>query len=255
MKRLNLLFLGLLLVAGGLHATAADETTPAPASPPITDSATLSDHYHAVLARPEFQETEETGIDSRLRDALTQFFTHLGAKFGEFRYASEIPGIASLFLTLLVAVIVAGFLYVGLRLPRNPRSANDENEMDAQGDKKSRVPENFEEEIQRAVEQSDWQRAWLATWRQFLSRLEAARLAEPDRSRTNREYLAQVRREPVSASGLSLLVTLVDAYDQFIYGRHPIDAGQWHAFRDQVNEAALLLHLDAPKPVSPGAAA
>ena len=48
-------------------------------------------------------------------------------------------------------------------------------------------------EIVAAIHAGDWHTAYLAAWRQFLSRLEHRHLVDNDRTRTNREYLAHFR--------------------------------------------------------------
>jgi hypothetical protein len=103
-------------------------------------------------------------------------------------------------------------------------------------------------EVQKAIRSGDWHAAWLAAWRQFLSRLENHRLVEADRTRTNREYLAQLREKTLPSPALALLTALVDAYDRFIYGHRPIAEPDWHLFHQQVSEAGLLLHLDGKSP-------
>ena len=108
-------------------------------------------------------------------------------------------------------------------------------------------------EIQEAIRASDWQAAWLAVWRQFLFRLENRQLVEADRTRTNHEYLAQLRKRDLPSPALALLIAMVDAYDCFIYGHRPIAESDWHLFHQQVSEAGLLLHLDdkSPRPKPP----
>jgi hypothetical protein len=112
------------------------------------------------------------------------------------------------------------------------------------GPKTFQPPEFYELEIQQAIRAGDWHTAWLAGWRQFLSRLEKGQLVEADRTRTNREYLAQLRAQSLPTSAFALLTGMVDAYDRFIYGRQSIAKPDWDHFYRQINEAALLLHLD-----------
>jgi hypothetical protein len=46
------------------------------------------------------------------------------------------------------------------------------------------------------------------------------------------------------ASALALVIGMVDAYDRFIYGRAAIGEAEWNEFHEQIEEAALLLHLN-----------
>jgi hypothetical protein len=77
------------------------------------------------------------------------------------------------------------------------------------------------------------------------------RLVETDRSRTNREYLAQLSAQPLPASALPLLAGLVEDYDRVVYGLRTIDEPRWLSFRRQVDEVSLLLHLRDRMPASP----
>jgi hypothetical protein len=232
----------------GLISLRADETAVAvtalsAAEAPITDSAQVGRHYRDVLGRPQFQDVDEPNASIRVEDWLSQWFKRLGARFGEFKYASRMPAFESLLMTVLVVFSLSGLLYIMVRLTRRD-GTEAEPGIDIPGAKIFRAPEFYDEEIRQAVRGGDWHTAWLAGWRQFLSRLEHRQLVEADRTRTNREYLAQLRGKTLPASGLALLTRMVDAYDRFIYGRRSIDESDWAIFREQMDEAALLLHLD-----------
>ena len=233
----------------GTHSLCADEpaiipppTNAAPA--PITDPVRVGEHYRQVLARPQFQETDESAVNTRLEEWLSQWFKRLGARFGEFTYTSRMPAFESLLMTLLVVFSSAVLLYIMVRLTRRRGGMEPEQATGIPGRKIFRPPEFYDEEIHQAIRARDWHTAWLAAWRQFLSRLEHSHLVEADRTRTNREYLAQLRGKPLPASALALLTGMVDAYDRFIYGRQSISEPEWNLFRRQIDEAALLLHLD-----------
>ncbi len=221
-----------------LHADDSASTAP------ITDPARVGEHYRQVLARPQFQETDETAIDTRFEDWLTQWFKRLGATIGEFKYSNRMPAVESLLMTLLVTFSIAVLFYIMVRLTRRRAGMEPEPAAGVPGQKAFRPPEFYDEEIRQAIRAGDWHTAWLAAWRQFLSRLEHGHLVEADRTRTNREYLAQLRAQTLPSSALALLAGMVDAYDRFIYGRLSIRESDWAFFRAQMEEAALLLHLD-----------
>ncbi len=101
------------------------------------------------------------------------------------------------------------------------------------------------------MQAQDWHAAWLAAWRQFLSRLEHRSLVDADRTRTNREYLAQLRGKALPVPALAVLSGMVDAYDRFIYGRQLIGEQDWNAFHRQIDEAALMLHLQEKRSSTP----
>jgi hypothetical protein len=85
--------------------------------------------------------------------------------------------------------------------------------------------------------------------------LETGHLVPADRSRTNREYLAQLRAEPQSAPALALVGDAVEDYDRFIYGRRAIAEPEWRSFQGRLDEAALLLHLrESAAPPAPKSA-
>jgi hypothetical protein len=211
---------------------------------PVTDPTLVTQHFHEVVARPEFIDTQDTGVGSHLQDLLSQWFRSLGRKIGELQYTSRMPAFESMLMSLLVAFSLAILIYIAFRLWRS-RGWTWDSEIEAApaNEAKLRAPESYDEEIKQAVISRDWHTAWLAAWRQFLSRLERDSLVEPDRTRTNREYLGQLRDRPLPATALALLTGMVDAYDRFIYGRRVIGEAEWTEFRRQLEEAALLLHL------------
>jgi len=236
---------GLLLAALLALPLRADD------APAVTDPAQVAQHFHQVAARPEFADAPDSGATPRLEDLLSEWFQSLGKRIGDFKYASSMPAFESLLMAVLVAFSIAIVAYIVLRLTRGHRWTWRESETPAPEEKTLRPPETYDAEITHAVDTQDWHAAWLAAWRQFLSRLERRRLVEADRTRTNREYLGQLRGQPLPASGLALLTTMVDAYDRFIYGRAPIGEAEWKDFHQQIEEAALLLHLDDKRATEP----
>jgi hypothetical protein len=235
-----------LLGCLGAMSAIGDDNGHAPA--PVTDAAQVGNHYRAVVLRPEFQDSGDINIDDRLREVLAQWFYQLGEKMSQFKYVSEMSRVASMMLTGMVILCVGGFIYVVARIYRRRGRFDLDEEEAAPGGKIFRAPEFYEKEIRDAVAARDWHTAWLAAWRQFLSRLENRQLVEADRTRTNREYLAQLRERTLPSPALELLTGLVDAYDLFIYGRKPIAEPDWNQFQRQVGEAGLLLHLDHGHP-------
>ena len=243
------LLLALALLA--IQSLRADDLPPHSGTP-ITDPAQISAHYHEVLSHSQYQEVAEPPVNTRIADWLSLWFKSLGARFGEFRYASRMPAFESLLMTLLVALAIAVLLYIMVRLTR--RRGRMELDLDdaVASPKNFRPPEDYDRQIVAAIHAGDWHEAYLAAWRQFLSRLEHRHLVDNDRTRTNREYLAQLRGKSLPGSALELLNGLVDAYDRFIYGRQSIAEADWANFRERLNETALLLHLDEKiKPASP----
>lgn len=248
--------LALLAMAWGALAVLplrAQDNAPVPAAQavpaPITDPAQVAERYHQVMSRPEFEDVSENDTGSRIREILSQWFTQLGVKFGEFKYADKMPVFASLLMTLLVALCLSGLLYIIIRLRRGRGERKEKRDEGVPAQKVFLSPESYDAEIRAAIEAGDWHHAWLASWRQFLSRLENRQLVEADRTRTNREYLAQLREQSLPATALGLLTGMVDAYDRFIYGRKPVGEPDWNQFHQQIDEAGLLLHLnDKPGP-------
>jgi len=250
--RLFRLILPALLLLGFFSAASLRADEPAAGSPPpVTDPALVGEHYRQVLARPPFQEIAEPAVNFRIEDWLSQWFKRLGAKIGDFKYASQMPAFESLLMTLLVVFSIAVLFYIMFRLTRRRGGMDAEPVTGIPGQKPLRLPESYDEEIAQAIRNADWHAAWLAAWRQFLSRLEHRHLVEADRTQTNREYLAQLLGKPLPASAFALLTGMVDAYDRFVYGRAAIGEPEWNLFHRQIDEAALLLHLDDKKTGAP----
>ena len=223
---------------------ADDNPSPAAVATPVTDPVLVAQHYRQVASRREFIDVEDSGLNPRIEDMLSDWFQNLGKKFGDFKYSSRMPAFESLLMSTLVVFSLAIIIYVAFRLTRGHPWTWHEVEPPVPGEKALRAPQSCDKEITQAVEAGDWHAAWLAAWRQFLSRLEHRSLVEADRTRTNREYLGQLRAQPLPATALALLTATVDAYDRFIYGRAAIGEAEWNAFHQQIEEAALLLHLE-----------
>lgn len=256
MKRARVVALAtvsLLATFAPLHAD--DSPPPQPAPLAVTDPVLVAQHYREVANRPEFADGQDSSANPRIEDLLSEWFQNLGKRIGDFKYASRMPAFESLLMSVLVAFSLAIVAYIVLRLTRGHRWTWRESESPMPGEKTLRAPETYTAEITRAVQTQDWHTAWLASWRQFLSQLERRSLVEADRTRTNREYLGQLRGQHLPASSLALLTAMVDAYDRFIYGRAPIGETEWNDFHRQIEEAALLLHLDDKRTPEPGAAA
>ena len=243
-----------VLISGtalSLRADDIDDIRPAPAAPPMTDPAQVGRHFQEIIAQPRYHDLGEPTVNSRIEDWLSQWFRNLGSRFGEFKYASRMPAFESLLMTLLVVFAIAILLYIMVRLTNRRGRMESEREAETAGHGTFRPPEAYNGEIERALLVGDRQAAWLAAWRQFLSRLEYGNLVDADRTRTNREYLAQLRGRSLPASALGLVTALVEAYDRTIYGRQSIAEVDWTRFRSQIDEAALVLHLEDKTKAAP----
>ncbi len=244
MNRLGCVILLTLLGASWLQADITPDAPSAATPQPQTNPALVAEHYRQVLARPEYTEEREPDVNSRLKEWLSVWFMRLGSQFGEFKYASRMPAFESMLMTVLAALSIAALLYTMARLTRRRARIDPESPRSAPGPKVFHPPETYDDEIEQAIRSGNWHAAWLATWRQFLSRLENRQLAETDRTRTNREYLAQLTAKAIPLPAANLLTSMVDAYDQYIYGRRKIDETDWNHFHQQISETGLLLHLD-----------
>lgn len=249
-------FLAALLLLGGLAllpamADDSDTTNNPTSSAPVTDPALVAAHYRQVLTQPEFQETAEPDVNDAMRSWLSRLLARFGQKFVQFQYAQEMPRFASMMMAVFIVAAMAGLVYVSVRVLRRRMDPNFSEQPEAPAEKIFRPPEFYEEELRRAITAGDWHTAWLASWRQFLSRLEMGQLVAADRSRTNREYLTELRAQPGNAPALPLVTGVVDAYDRFIYGRREIAETEWRSFQDQLDEASLLLHLSDRPHLSP----
>jgi hypothetical protein len=239
-----------ILLLGLLSLRAEDSDASSAHAAAITEPAQASAQYRAVLAQSQFQEVAEPPVNTRIEDWLSQWFKSLGARFGEFKYANRMPAFESMLMTLLVVFAISILIYIMVRLTRRRARMELEPDDEIAGQKTFRPPEDYDREIVAALGAGDWHAAYLAGWRQFLSRLEDRHLVEADRTRTNREYLAQLAGKSLPGSAWALLNGLVNSYDRFIYGRQPLAESDWAVFRGQIDEAALLLHLTKKSPVA-----
>jgi hypothetical protein len=210
---------------------------------PVTNPATVEQHYREVATRPEFHETAETMADVHWSEWISQWLRHLVSRFQDFRYAGQLSGTARVFVIIMMALALAGLVLLLIRLSHRRRDAAREELGEEPTGKKLLTPMQYETRLRAALAERDWHKAWLAAWLQFLARLENRHLVEADRSRTNREYLAQLRGQSLPQGALPLLVEMVNDYDRAIYGRQPIDEAGWSAFRDRVGELTLQLGL------------
>jgi hypothetical protein len=240
MRRALVLITAITLAVDARGADPANSGTP---SPPVTDPAAVAAHYHQVVARPEFRETDETLADLHWGDWLSQWVRHLVSRFQDFQYAGQFSNVARAVVVIFAALAVAGLFLLLRRLSRRRHErAAEETDLPEAGTT-FLTPEQYETRLHRALENHDWHGAWLAAWLQLLARLEHRQLVAADRSRTNREYLAQLRAQRLPEEALPLLARMVDDYDRVIYGVRPIDEAGWTAFRDRIDEITLMLSL------------
>jgi hypothetical protein len=253
----RLRFLAALLLLGGVMfrpalADQVDAGNVPTMTAPVTDPALVAARYRQVLALPEYQEATGPDVNDALRNWLSRLLARFGQKFDQFQYAQEMPRFASMVMAVFIAAAMAGLVYVSVRVLRRRMDASFSERPDAPAQKIFRPPEFYEGELRLAIAAGNWRAAWLASWRQFLSRLEQGQLVAADRSRTNREYLAELRSKTGNAPALPLVAGVVDDYDRFIYGRRAIAEPEWRSFQGQLDEAGLLLHL-GEKPGPPPA--
>jgi len=226
----------LLVLAPGLRA---DDPPPAP----VTDPVVVQQHYRTVLERPEFHLQEESHGDIQWTDWLSQWLTHLVSRLQNFKYSGQISAVAWLLVIALTALAIAGLVYVLVRLSRRKRDGVLDPAEPLPERHALLSPRQYDERLRSALEKNDWHGAWLAAWLQLLARLENRHLVDSDRSRTNREYLEQLRGQSLPPAALPLIARLVDDYDRFIYGLRAIDETGWSAFRERIDEVTLMLNL------------
>jgi hypothetical protein len=238
----------LIVLVSALRAHGDEGAAPVP----VTDPAIVAAHYHQIAARPEFQETDETLGDLHWGDWLSQWLRHLVSRFQDFQYAGQFSVAARALVVIMAAAALGGLTYLLRRLSRRrrERAAEEETEVPAPG-KTFLSPRQYEGRLRQALQRRDWHGAWLAAWLQLLARLERRQLVAADRSRTNREYLAQLHAQRLPAEALPLLAGMVDDYDRVIYGVRPIDEAGWTAFRERIDEVTLMLGLREPRTEEP----
>jgi hypothetical protein len=178
----------LIALAPGLRA---DDQPPAP----VTDPAVAQQEYHAIVAKPEFHETNESFGDLRWTDWLSQWLTHLVSRFQDFKYANEMSGFARLLVYLLAALAIAGAIYVLVRLSRRKRDGAADEVEELPPGKTFLSPLQYEKRLSLALENHDWHAAWLAASRPIAAgrianiwRSCAPRRCRPPRCRLSRGW-------------------------------------------------------------------
>ena len=229
-------FLFVVMLALGSLARANDK-------PPVTDPSAVQQHYREVVSRPEFHETPETLADLRWSDWFSQWMKHLVSRFHDFKYVGQLSDTARVIVVIMTALAIAGLIALLVRLSRRRRDRGLAEVESQPAGSVLLTPRQYEQRLRHALAQQNWHGAWLAAWLQFLARLENRHLVEADRSRTNREYLAQLRAQALPEGVLVLLTRMVDDYDRFIYGCRTIDETGWNVFRERMDELTLMLGL------------
>ena len=221
-----------ILVGGLSSALLGNETAPPPSTPnatPIVDPVEVSARYQQTLQQPLYHETAEIDPHAEVRDWLSRWFKPNWPGVQPFRVYGRDAALR------LAGDDGAGrahrhLLALCFRAVDAPVRPLESPSVSPRRRIAFRRALGFVSiELQRALSDRDWRRAWQATWRNFLFRLEQAKLVASDRSRTNREYLAQMRELPPSA--LHQLNRMVSDYDRLIYGDRPIGEDDWKSFQ------------------------
>ena len=171
--------LGLLALLAGVLPLSAEPAPPA----------AVEAHYREVAQRPEFQETADLDSQPSWQDRAAQWLRHFGSSFDQFKYAPQMSKLAATLFTGLTLVALVGILYVSARVLRRQYERRRTGEAI---DPPRATESAAEPDLAQTVAEGHWRAAWRIVWRQFLFRLEASGLVAADRTRTNREYLAQL---------------------------------------------------------------
>ena len=244
----SLLVLSLVLITGWSQ-THASYLTPSPTqerSAPVVDAVLVSAHYRQVLQEPLYQEPTEVNAHAQIRDWLSRWFSRIGQDLDHFQYEKELPRFASLLMASLGVLTTLTLLYVLVRLTRHWRGGDLIRTRHPAGYPAVSEFDSSAADLTEALAQRNWRGAWRATWRHFLFVLEQGKLVASDRSRTNREYLAQVHDIPTSA--FDRLGKIVAEHDEVIYGERSIAEDDWKSFQQLTEEAAFSLNLAIPRP-------
>ena len=249
MKALFLLF---TLILGGLLSANGTEASPSPFSSdasPVVDPALVSARFHQVLQQSLYRENTEPDPHAEVRDWLSRWFNSIGQDFDHFGYSEEMPRFASLVMTTLGVLTGIALLYILARLIRRSGRWDRTRAFGDNGFPTGPQMDSSAMDLNQALANRDWRRAWRATWRNFLFLLEQGKLVASDRSRTNREYFAQVRDLPLPTA--SRFDQMVSDYDRVIYGERAIEENDWRSFQQLVEETAFSLNLrEKPAPVA-----
>jgi hypothetical protein len=227
-------------------ALAAHPLVPAP----ITEPSVLDAHFRQILQQPEFQRPEQADLWERLSEWLIAVFQSLQESFNQFRYARELGNFSTFVMWLVLMLAILAFFYWGFRIWHARRAFFDLPRPQPTGSRFFEAPEIYEPRLDHAVQQRQWNKALRLAWLRFLSLLERREWVFADRTRTNWEYLQQLKQRPDAAPALALLQRLALRYDHHVYGGAPAENGDWTEFSQGLEQAQALLRL-APRPLSP----
>jgi hypothetical protein len=226
------------------------------AQPPetaVTAPDAVRARYLEELTDPAYHDIAPPGLLERLGDWLAHWMTSLDSAFRNFRYAEQLSRFSAFMMWVILVVGLAAVIYWAARLIRSQRLELDASAPRAVGTRYFSPPESYEPEIERAVLGQDWSTALLFGWRRFLAQLERKELVEADRTRTNWEYLGQLRGKTSHPAAPEILQVLAEQYDRVVYGSAPFGAEDWNRFRRQLDDLTHLLHLNTSHPVSSAA--
>jgi hypothetical protein len=192
-----------------------------------------------IFAAPPFTSRELPSAWSRFWDAIgraiARFFESL---FGRLPAPAVNPGPAQSFSGLSptgwILLVIGCLLLVALILDAI-RGVRRSVVAEARAREEAEVEERLTtaEAVDRAAVDAragDYRSAARHLYLSSLLWLEEHGLLRYDRSRTNREYLMQLRGKPVHDD----LVPVVETFERVWYGHRPLDAASYDAYRQQV---------------------
>ncbi len=217
----------------------------------MTDPALVAQHFQQVAARPEFYDAHDTGVNPHLEDLLSEWFQRLGKKMGDFKYASRMPAFESLLMSLLVVLSLAILGYIVFRLTRGRMWTWNEAPSLPRAKRRYARLNTTTKRSRMRLPRATGTRRGSRRGASFSPGSSAAGSSRLTAHAPTASISAKLRDQPLPRPALALLTGIVDAYDRFIYGRAAIGETEWNQFHEQIEEAALLLHLDDKRTPAP----
>lgn len=176
---------------------------------------------------------------SAVGDAISRFFQRLFDQMPQSNFNPPTPGTPTTWgaltpmgwvLLFVGALLILALIVYTLRGVRRTVAAEARVRAEAEEEEHMTVQEATDR-TRNAAQAGDYRTATRYLYLSTLLWLEERGMVRYDRSRTNREYLQQLRGKPT----YDAFVPVVDTFERVWYGKRPLEAADFDAYEQQIN--------------------